>query len=295
MGREAELFLKMDCQIGETPIWDAAAGKFYFIDILSSRIHVYEQATGDVATIDTGQHIGCIALREKGGLIAGLVDGIYYVDTMTGKLDFITNPEKDIENNRFNDGKCDPAGRFWVGSMSRTLDSGAGDSTPRGALYCMYADGHMEKKVDRVAISNGLAWNSRQDTMYYIDSPTKKVVAFDYDVHTADITNRRTVFDFAGYDGIPDGMCIDTNDNLWIAFFGGGVIRYCDPEKGAVLDEVAVPATKVACAVFGGDCYDELYITTGAIETDMEKYPDAGSVFRVRPDVGGTAPWKFKG
>jgi sugar lactone lactonase YvrE len=177
MDARAELFLKMDCTIGETPVWDDECQKLCFVDILKNNIHIFAREASNVSslrTIDVGQNIGCIALREGGGFISGMVDGIYFVDEVTGKLKPLGNPERGVENNRFNDGKCDPGGRFWIGTMSRTLDSGFGDYTPAGALYCVYADGSIRKKIDNVTISNGMAWNSAKDIMYFYRFAYKK-------------------------------------------------------------------------------------------------------------------------
>jgi len=298
MKYEAERFLKMDCVIGEVPVWDDETGKFYFVDILRNHIHVYHRVNESVSTmktIDTGQSVGCIVLRKSGGVIAGLVDGIYSVDEETGEKALLLHPENGTEGNRYNDGKCDPAGRFWVGTMSRSLDSGFGDYTPRGALYCIGADLQYAKKAGPVAISNGLAWNAAQDTFFYIDSPTKKVVSYAYHHETGDLSNPRVVLDFHGMEGIPDGMCIDVEDNLWIAFFDGGCVRHCDPQKGKIIDEVRVPARSVTCAAFGGQDFCDLLITTGTANTDLKEYPDAGSVFKIRAKAPGFATSKFIG
>jgi sugar lactone lactonase YvrE len=291
--KRPELYIKTDCVIGEVPIWDEASRKLYFIDIIGSNILIYHDETGELRKIPAGQNIGSIVLTEEGGIIANLVDGIYRVDESAGEKSFIANPESDIKNNRFNDGKCDPSGRMWVGTMSRTLDSGFGDYIPRGSLYCMDHDMRIEKKLEDVTISNGLAWTNDKTIFYFIDSPTQTVVAFDYDDESAAIKNRRVALDFRDVEGIPDGMCIDCEDKLWVAFFDGRAVRHCDPQSGEILETIDVPASKVTCTAFGGDDYRDLIITTGSIETDMSRYPDAGSVFKVKVDVPGPPPVRF--
>lgn len=288
-----ELYIKTDCIIGETPIWDEASRKLYFIDIIGSNILVYHERTGSLRKLPVGQNIGSIVLTTEGDIIANLIDGIYRVDESTGEKSFLANPEAGIEDNRFNDGKCDPSGRMWVGTMSRTLDSGFGDYVPKGSLYCMGRDMRIEKKLKNVTISNGLAWSKNRTEFYFIDSPTRSVVVFDYDDRSAEIKNGRTVLDFCSMEGMPDGMCIDNEDKLWIAFFGGHAVRRCDPQSGKIITTIDIPASKVACTTFGGDDYCDLIITTGSIETDMRRYPDAGSVFKVRVDVPGLPPVKF--
>jgi sugar lactone lactonase YvrE len=174
-------------------------------------------------------------------------------------LSSIINPESHIDHTRFNDGKCDPAGRFWAGTID--LNS---PRQPVCSLYCLEVDLTVSKKFGQVSNSNGLVWTSDHQTLYYIDTPRKNVIAFDYDLASGAISNERVAFDTSALSGNPDGMTIDSEDHLWIAFCRAGVVRCIDPKTGAVLQEVTVPddANVTACA-FGGAELQDLYITSG--------------------------------
>lgn len=293
MKKSVELVVKTECQLGEGPSWDDRTNTLYFLDLIGNRIYYYDIAKDTLDFMDVGQNTGCAIPCEKGGLIAGLQNGVYYIDPHQKKMELLVQPERGISGNRFNDGKCDAAGRLWAGTMSKTLDTGYGDYIPRGSLYCIDTDMNVSKQLSYVTISNGLAWSKDNRTMYYIDTPTKKLTAFDFDLTTGAITGRRTAIDFSKYSGQPDGMCIDSEDRLWIAFFGESMLRYCDPQSGEVLEEVLFPVLNVTCAAFGGDDLKDLYVTTGNIDTPVDQYPLAGSVFKIRTEVPGMPLCRF--
>ncbi len=287
MKKEPELVVKVDCQIGEGPVWDERTNTLYFLDLLGNQIYAYDLTGGTLHSMDAGQNTGCMIPCKDGGLIAGLQNGIYKIDFAKKQMEFITDPESGLPGNRFNDGKCDAAGRLWAGTMSKTLDTGYGDYIPRGSLYCIDTDFKFSKQLSYVTISNGLAWSKDNKTMYYIDTPTKKLEAFDFDLASASISNRRVAIDFSKLGGLPDGMCIDREDRVWVAFYGESMLRYCDPRSGQILEEVLFPAPKVTCASFGGQDLCDLYVTTGGADTPKDQYPLAGSVFKIKTEVPG--------
>lgn len=293
--KKPELLINLGGIIGEGVCWDETDEMLYWIDLLENKIFAYDINTSTVKIIDAGQNTGCIAVREKGGLVAGLQHGIFFVDTDTGKLTPVVDPESHKPENRFNDGECDCMGRLWAGTMSKKLDSGSGDNTPVGALYCIDADLSVTKKIPAVTISNGIGYTPDNKTMYYIDSPTKNVDAFDFDKDTGEITNRRVVVHVDEKEGMPDGLTVDAEGNLWIGMWGGGQVVKYDPTSGELLERIKVPAPFVTTMVFGGKNMDEMFINTAKMNTDLNEYPDAGGVFRVKMDVKGQYTYKFKG
>jgi len=154
------------------------------------------------------KRIGCMALRQKisHNIIAGMIDGIYFIELGTKKLALIDNPEKSFPNNRFNDGKCDPEGRFWAGTMSMEGDEGKQDVPAESSLYCVNQNLTIRKKIDKIKIANGLAWDINKNLMYFIDTPSMEVTVFDYDKKSGDIENRRTAIRFPKGVGVPDGI-----------------------------------------------------------------------------------------
>lgn len=191
---------------------------------------------------------------------------------------------------RMNDAKCDPEGRLYAGSMSTS-----GGFT--GSLYRVDAALEVVALVDDVGISNGLAWSSDKKSLFYIDSPLGSVDRFSFDPATGAISDRTVVIRIDPGFGAPDGMCIDTEDHLWVAIWGGGVVRRYDP-AGVLVDELKLPAPRVTSCCFGGADYDQMYVTTareGMSETELDRFPLSGSVFRFTPGVTGTPPVPFAG
>jgi sugar lactone lactonase YvrE len=287
-----ELVVDVKAMLGEGPCWDDTQQLLYWVDILNHNVHIYDPALNSLKVINTNQYVGAVVPRSSGGLIVALYNGFYSLDPETETLTPIVDPEKDKPTNRFNDGKCDSSGRFWAGTMS--LDGALNE----GALYYLDKDLSVKKVLENVSTSNGLAWDFEGRTMYYIDTPTKKVRAFDFDRVTGDISNERVVIDFPENEGFPDGMNIDNEGMLWIAHWGGGQVSRWNPNTGEKVDSIMVPAPLVTSCEFGGKDLDELYITTARIglsEEEIQKYPHAGSLFKVKPGVKGIKTYGFKG
>ncbi|KYQ54553.1 Regucalcin [Trachymyrmex zeteki] len=185
---------------------------------------------------------------------------------------------------RINDGKVDSAGRFWLGTMGNEIN---GKIAPNlGTLYRVDNDLEPEKEISPVTISNGLAWNIEDDTFYYIDSPTRQVTAYDYNPNNGTISNKRIVFDLnnTNLKGLPDGMTIDADGNLWIALFGGSQVICVDPKTKKILFKVELPAENVTSVAFGGPLLDTLYVTTSGYNISAEQRqatPHAGALFAV--------------
>ena len=288
---EPELVVEKRAIVGEGSLWDPDHKVLYWVDILSHQLYIYDPATGDNRTIETCQAVGTVVKRAAGGLILALHNGFASIDLETEKITPIADPERDIPANRFNDGKCDPAGRLWAGTMA--FDA----ARDRGALYCLDIDHSVSKKVEPVTVSNGIVWTADDKTMYYIDSGANNVRAYDYDLHTGDIGGERVVVVGQG-EGIFDGMSIDEEGMLWIAVFGGWAVRRYDPQSGELLREVRLPMSNVTSCAFGGDQLEELYVTTAAHGMDdgaLAEQPLAGSLMKIDPGVRGVPAYSYSG
>lgn len=290
-----ELVVNLHNIIGEGPVYDDKRKILYWIDLLGNKIYSYNFKDGCVSFVETDQNIGCIAVREKGGLVAALQNGFYFVNPIEETFEQIIDPEEDKPNNRFNDGKCDSRGRFWAGTMSKNLDTGYGEYTPEGSVYCLDTDLRAQCKMQKVILSNGIDWSPDNRTMYHIDTPTQTIASYDFDEENATISNKRIAAVIPKEMGMPDGMCVDAKGMLWVALWGGSALACWDPQNGTLLDKIELPVLNVTSCAFGGEKLDELYITTASIGTDIKKYPDAGGVFVIRPGVSGIKTNMFKG
>jgi sugar lactone lactonase YvrE len=205
-------------------------GKYIIIKEIKGEIHELNPSTDHHRIINTHEMIGSFAICSDGNFIAALQHGFSFINRENGEKKFISDPESDIPGNRFNDGKCDPAGRFWAGSMSfNTTDASA-------SLYQLNVKLEVSKHATGITISNGLDWSLDKKTFYYIDTPTFNVDAFDYDNESGEITNRRTIIEIPKADGFPDGMCIDAAGMLWIAHWGGWQVTRWNPATGKKID-----------------------------------------------------------
>lgn len=289
----ASLILDTRSILGEGPLWDVADERLWWVDIEAGLVHCFDPQTITNETHEIGQRVGTVVRRETGGLMLALENGLAAFDPVTGKLDIFCDPEADKPANRFNDGKCDPAGRFWAGTMN-----GSDESQPDGALYCLHTDGQIVRHVDGVRVSNGIVWTSDAATMYYIDSPTRCIDAFDYDKDSGRIANRRTAIEVAPDLGFPDGMTIDSAGMIWVALWNGWGVGRFDPRSGELLQRIDVPAAQVTACAFGGPQLDDLYITTarrGIEGAALAKQPHAGGVFHCRPNATGVRSQRFAG
>ncbi|SHF78048.1 Sugar lactone lactonase YvrE [Mariniphaga anaerophila] len=287
-----ELVLDTKSALGEGAIWNPKTGELIWVNITEKILNIYNPKLKNNKEMFTGQMIGTVVPADSGKMIVALENGFYQFDSKTGSKQLIADPEADKPGNRFNDGKCDPAGRFWAGTMSKEGKQQA------GALYRLDTDGSVHKMIENVTTSNGIVWSPDATKMYYIDTPTQKVVAWNYDNETGEISNPKTAIEIPGEMGYPDGMTIDADGNLWIALWGGSAVGCWNPETGELLRTVDVPAKNVTSCAFGDDDLGTLYITTatqGTSAEELEKFPHAGGVFKIRPGVKGVEAFFFKG
>lgn len=272
-------------QWGEGPIW--WNGALYYVDIERHLVHRYDPVTGDEKSWNVGQRVGTVVPRESGGLVAAGDNGFFFLDEETGSVTPITDPEPDKPDNRFNDGKCAPDGRFFAGSIS--LAKKTGDAR----LYRLDPDLTLHEAFGPVTNSNGIVWSLDGRTVYYIDTPRKEVLAFDYE-KDGHLRNMRGVVSTSHLDSSPDGMTIDSDGNLWIAFCHGACVACFDPKTGDELRCVELPCLETTACAFGGEDLGDLYVTTGLHKSEKEEH--AGRVLVIRGlGVKGVSSSAFAG
>jgi sugar lactone lactonase YvrE len=262
--------------LGEGPVWDAANHTILWIDIMGCAIHALDTKSHALRSIFTPSMIGSFALCSDGNIIAALQDGFAFINKNTREINAIGDPEKHLKGNRFNDGKTDPAGRFWAGSMSLNGEKGTGN------LYMVDEQLQVKKQIENVSISNGLCWSLDHRFFYYIDTPTMEVVRYDYDNATGEISNKTTVISIPAKEGYPDGMTIDSEGMLWIAHWEGWQVARWDPSTGNKIDAIHLPVSLVTSICFGGENMDEMFITSarvGLTDEQLAEEPLAGSSF----------------
>lgn len=287
---EVELVIDSKSELGEGAIWNYKTGKLLWINIKGEILNLYDPQTGSNREMFTGQMIGTVVPTASDNVLVALQNGIYALNIKNGAKKLLVNPEKNLPNNRFNDGKCDPAGRFWAGTMSTVGEDGA------GTLYRFDSDTTIHKMIEKVSISNGIVWSADKTKMYYIDTPTHKVMAYDYNNETGEISNATVAVNIPNEMGSPDGMTIDEKGNLWVALWGGFAVSCWNPETGVLVTKVDVPAKNVTSCAFGDDDLGTLYITTAREDNtkeELEKYPNSGGVFKTRTGVKGVEAYFF--
>jgi len=291
------LLVNLHNALGEGPVWDERTGVLYWLDGLGCK-WFRRARDGSIRQFTTPSPIGSMALQGDGlRAIVGLRDGVYILDLATGALSPYVNPEAGLSGNRFNDGKADPAGRYLIGTMSESANDGATRGSRAGALYSIERDGAFRKLRGDVGISNGLAWNSARNMLYYVDSAAGCVFGYNYDVKSGNIAGERICVRIPEDEGIPDGMAIDVDDHLWIAQWGGWCVSCYDPATGERLARIDVPVKHVTCCAFGGEHMNELFITTstnGVEGVEWLRQPLAGSLFVADPGVKGTVSFRYR-
>ena len=290
---EPELVLDARAELGEGPVWHAAAGTLYWVDLFAGIVHHYQPASGLAGRVEVGEFVGCVVPRAGGGLLAATASGIYHLDPVSGARTRVAAIEADRPETHFNDGKVDPAGRFWFGSIAvdRATDT-------LGHLYSLEPDLTVTRRLSGVDNTNGMDWSPDGRTMYYIDSLTRQVTAFDYDAASGNITNPRPAVTLPADRGVPDGMTVALDGTLWVAHWGGGCVTRWHPTSGALLQTIPVPANLTTSCAFGGPALDQLYVTTARYGQDgpaLAAQPHAGGLFRLRTATRGRPAAVFPG
>ncbi len=277
--------------LGESPLWHPTEQVLYWCDIPGHALNRFDPKTGAHKAWPFDTDVACCAPLLEGGLLLALRSGLVRFDTVTGEaapLD-VSLPY-DPKTERFNDGKADPAGRFWVGTIHEPRE-------PKAALY-RYTAGKIDKMADGITVSNGLAWSPDARTMYWADTKAHRVVAFDYDNAAGAVSNKRVVTEFpvrtpdqdlATYGGRPDGAAMDAEGGYWVAMFEGARLLRFAPD-GTLAREIALPVRCPTMPAFGGADLKTLYITTAREKRpadELAREPLAGCVLQLRVDVPG--------
>lgn len=242
------------CQVGEGPVWDVAEQALYYIDILARAVFRWDPASGAVKSWDLPDIVGSMALREDGGAIVALGNGVHTLDFATGAVEplaLLDPPDPDVQ---LADGKVDRAGRFVFATSHRTMKE------PRGGLYSL-AGGSLTRLDGDIYLGNGPCWSPDNRTLYHADSLRHLIYAYDYDLETGRAANRRPLFDSSPWGPIPDGATVDADGNLWTAICEGGVVLCLSP-AGEVLREIAFPTRIPASVMFFGPQLDRLFVPT---------------------------------
>ncbi|MEO5613037.1 MAG: SMP-30/gluconolactonase/LRE family protein [Sphingomicrobium sp.] len=275
--------------LGEGPVWVGREGALYWVDIKGRKIFRLDER-GGVEQWETPFRVGSLAPRAGGGFIGGTDQGIGTVDLATGRFEIVDNPEADLPDNRLNDGKIDRHGRFWAGSM---------DDKQRkvtGSLYRVDPDLNVKQIDAGYGVANGPAFSPSGDLMYHNDSAAKVTYVFDMDP-AGNASNRRVFATYGADEGYPDGMTVDAEACLWIAFWDGGCVRRYSP-SGECLTTIAMPVSRPTSCAFGGRKLDRLYITSarmGLDEAARSVQPQAGGLFMTSPGVKGLPELPFAG
>ncbi len=291
---------KSNDRLGEGCLWDDQRQILWWVDIPKpGRIHQLDPATGAHRSWSFNRTMGSIALRGDGSLLVAADDGLYFFDVMTGALTPFVAPEATLKGNRSNDGACDPAGRYWHGTMMNNIAENGADldiTADTGQLHRIDAMGRVTLMQGNIGVSNGPCWSPEGDVFYFSDSKNQMTWAYDFDVDSGEISNQRVFNDTKDY-GYPDGATVDAEGYVWSARWEGHCLLRLDP-KGRIDRVVAMPASRPTCVVFGGPKLDTLFVTTSKMNVDsgtLGRYPLQGSVFCFNANVRGTLKYRFAG
>ncbi len=255
MGLKIEKLPTPRCEIGEGPIWDPATRRLFSIDMRGKKLFRFDPDTGVCDSWDTPSYVGSFALRKSGGAILALADGLYAFDFNTGAVKPFATPPTLSAATQLNDGKVDRRGRFVVGAAHAHFAERIGD------LYSLDVDGSVRILDKGFCVSNGPCWSPDDKTFYFADSMVSEIYAYDYDIATGDVGERRLFTDTRDLGGFPDGATVDADGLLWSAIPGGGVIAAFRP-NGKLERVIEVPSKNPASVTFGGDKLDRMFVTT---------------------------------
>jgi sugar lactone lactonase YvrE len=283
--------LDVKASLGECPTWSVDEQVLYWIDINAPSLNRFDPARNSNTAYPMPKAIGSFALRARGGFVVALRDGIWFADSRGALERQVIVAPYDPDHHRFNDGRADPQGRFWVGTMNEKRDANS------GRLYRLGADLALTPMLDDMMTSNGLGFSPDGRTMYHSDTPARVVHAYDFDGAAGTLSNGRVFAQFDVETDRPDGAAVDSEGCYWSAFYRGGkVVRLS--AQGHRIAEYEVPAMCPTMCAFGGDDLRTLYVTTARQLRDADelaRLPQTGGLFTMRVDVAGLPEPKFAG
>ncbi|MBX5455175.1 MAG: SMP-30/gluconolactonase/LRE family protein [Acidobacteriia bacterium] len=263
-----EVLVDVKPTLGEGPLWDAEEERLYWVDSFDGRVFRCTEDGRELRAWDVPMKIGSMCLRKGGGAVVSLARGFHFLDFRTGEVSLIHDPEPDKPNNRLNDGKVDPRGRFLAGSMD-TKEEG-----PNAALYRLDPDLRVTKLESNIIVSNGPCWSPDGRTFYFSDTWSGEIWAYDYDLETGTISNKRTFCKMTTPGGGFDGATVDAEGCLWSAHvYGGKIVRY--RPDGTIDRVIDMPVKKVTSVMFGGSNLDILFATSMA-KPPLPRFPGDG-------------------
>ncbi|NAS11026.1 SMP-30/gluconolactonase/LRE family protein [Poritiphilus flavus] len=288
---KASLVFGAEAILGEGPVWDQRNQVLYWVDIEQGTLHAHNPSDNSNQQWHFDEMLGAAVPTDNGNMLLALETGLavfHFGKSTIDRLGVLENEDAEL---RFNDGKCDPNGNFWVGTMHKELQAG------KGNFYRVTPALNSSLQIPGTTISNGMAWSPDRSTFYYIDTGDYYVRAYDYELSNSSITNERVLFKIPDAYGGPDGMTIDSEGKLWIAHWGGACVRRWDPLSGKVLERIAVNAPHVTSCCFAGPELNMLYITTarsGLTREQLAQFPDSGGLFAFKTGVSGLKTNFFK-
>jgi sugar lactone lactonase YvrE len=290
---EWQVVVAAAAELGERPVWDADAGWLIWVDISTGRLHRYRPGEGDDVIVTLDVTLGAAAPRRGGGYVLAAGGAFRLIDADGRPTADPIRPPGITPQAQFNDGACDPAGRFWAGTAARDRRPGG------GALYRLDPDGTVAVMIEGVTESNGLGWSPDGATCYFIDSREvpARIRAFAFDADAGTLGPSRDLVVVEPGHGIPDGLVVDEEGCVWVALWGGGAVRRYAP-SGELLEHHALPVSQPSCPGFGGKDLGDLYVTSAwedMGEAARAAEPSAGHLFMVRPGVHGEAVARFAG
>ena len=276
--------------LGEGPVWSVEEQALYWVDIDNDLFQRWDLNTKEITNWKLPATIGSFAFRKSGGFVLALRSGLAFFSPETGYTQLISNPISNPSRIRFNDGKCDRYGRFWVGTMDEEFND------PLGSLYCLDINSECRIMKEGIGISNGLGWSPDNSQFYYTDSSRRSIWAYDYNINTGGITNERIFVETANND-IPDGLTIDSDGYVWSAKWDGWkIVRYSP--QGNIDKRFSLPVQRPTSCTFGGSKLELLFVTTAKIDlsvSSLEEQPNAGNIFIIKTDCKGLPEPKFAG
>lgn len=268
-----QLVFYLDTPLLECPCWNEKTQEISCISIEQNCVYCINPQSGNIQTFEMSGQVGCAVFEKEDHMIVAEYEGIYRLDIKTGEKEFITqlntNPKL-----RYNDGILDPVGRFLIGTTGYNCLA-----EEQNSVYSWNGESG-RKLIDGTTISNGIDFSKDNQYMYFVDSPTQKVARYFYDIDTGDIKFDKYIIYID--DGIPDGICTDLDDNLWIAQWGGGKVSKWNPYEGKKIMEIMLPCKNVSSCCIGGENKEYLFVTTAKHDDGTESEELAGGLFRIQ-------------